>query len=446
MCQVWNTDCVARGSQGAAAPYVTSAFSAAVRRLRTPRSLVVQPRMGFSSLHQMRSGLRAVSSVPGAVGTITLDSFTRTEQYETARSMLRAEQSLNGYPLLAHSAQATAGMVGEFDQAIFPIQLRHGSPRPHRIFRAMLRSGLTATEGGPVSYCLPYGRTPLNTAVSQWARSCELLAGHNEVVHLESFAGCMLGQLCPPSLLVALGILESLFATSHGVRSISLSYAQQTDFWQDLAAVTALRRLASRFLGGTDWHLVIYTYMGVFPRSVRGARRLLQLSALLAQAARAHRLVVKTLAEAHNIPTIDDNVQALQTAAAVPVPPQGRLLGDQQLCDEIHDEALGLIHTVLDLRPTIASSILAAFKAGLLDVPYCLHPDNANSARSFIDGAGRLAWAQVGRMPIGGRRVSRVDRVSSGDLLAMLSHVQRTYDGEPASTFAERLVKEGLIT
>lgn len=62
--------------------------------------------------------------------------------------------------------------------------------------------------------------------LSTWARSCELLAagaGPGSVGHLESFGGCMLGQLCPPGLLVALSILEGLFFRAHGIESISLT-------------------------------------------------------------------------------------------------------------------------------------------------------------------------------------------------------------------------------
>jgi methylaspartate mutase epsilon subunit len=412
-------------------PQAENAFSSAVRRLRTTDTLVVQPRMGFPDPRRMLGGLRAVAALPGTVGTITLDSYTRTEQYEAARDALHSGRALNGYPLLAHAPDATAGIVGQVESDVFPVQVRHGAPRPFRIFQAMLDAGLTATEGGPISYCLPYGRTPLHVSLTEWARSCEMLAAHDAVVHVESFAGCMLGQLCPPSLLLALSILEGLFITSHGVRSISLSYAQQTDFGQDVAAITALRRLAREFLPGVDRHLVVYTYMGLFPRSVAGARRLLEVSAQLAHATRAHRLVVKTLVESRRLPTIQDNVKALRIAAMVPPPPPERTAAGAHLVDEVYDEALRLIHTALELRPQISSAILAAFRAGLLDVPYCLHPDNANAARAAIDADGRLIWAHTGRMPIGGRTAS-TGRVRSGDLLEMLSHVQRSYDSMAA--------------
>src|SRR5207247_55293 len=110
----------------------------------------------------------------------------------------------------------------------------------------------------------------------------------------ETFAGCMLGQLCPPALLVALSVLEGLFFRDHGLRSISLSYAQQTSYRQDVAAVRALRTLANHHLAGLDWHVVIYTYMGVYPRTYAGARELLRESVQLAVTTGSERIIVKT--------------------------------------------------------------------------------------------------------------------------------------------------------
>jgi methylaspartate mutase epsilon subunit len=247
----------------------------------------------------------------------------------------------------------------------------------------------------------------------------------------------MLGQLCPPGLLVALSVLEARFFAQHGVRSVSLSYAQQTDAGQDTEAILALRRLAGEFLPSTvDRHLVLYTYMGVFPTSAAGARRLLAASARLAVRAGVERLIVKTAAEAHRIPTIDENVDALETAAltagsaaATAEPHDGRGEPDS----ETYREARALIEMVLDLHDDLGRALPAAFRRGHLDVPFCLHPDNAGRSRGFIDGTGRLCWSTAGRMPVRAVRPrGRAAAVTSTGLLAALHHVSRAYDTPPA--------------
>jgi methylaspartate mutase epsilon subunit len=408
-------------------------FSSFVAEHRRSRTLLVQPRMGFSDPAMMRRGLHAVAGagVP-AVGTVTLDSYTRTGQHDLAAMTIESGVQLNGYPLVALGTGVTAGILDGLFGPRFPIQVRHGSPQPEDIFAAMLESGLDASEGGPVSYCLPYSSVPLRAATASWSRSATLLAAQADrgvLCHLESFGGCMLGQLCPPGLLVALSVLECLFFAEHGVRSVSASYAQQTSPEQDAEALWAMRRLCAEELSTVDYHVVLYTYMGLFPESPAGARELLADSVRLAVRTGTERLIVKTTAEAHRIPTVEENVDALRLAHAVALdqpPPSPPPSGDT----EVYLQARLLVDEVRSLAPTVAEALPAAFERGLLDVPYCLHPDNGNETRCVLDDEGRLQWWHTGRMPLpaalGGRR-SR-DRVSATRMLADLSYHRRRLD------------------
>ncbi|MEV4432378.1 methylaspartate mutase [Streptomyces sp. NPDC049585] len=414
-------------ASGGFVPAVPS-FGAAVAAARAAGELVVQPRMGFATRPAMRRGLEAVRDVPvRTVGTITLDSYTRVGDHASARRALDGGQSLNGYPLVAHGAAATREMTaGLGGGQHFALQVRHGSSLPLDIFRALLDAGLDATEGGPVSYCLPYSRTPLEHSVRAWARCCEMLAARSPTAHLESFGGCLLGQLCPPGLLVAMTVLEGLFFEQHGLRDISLSYAQQTHFGQDAAAIAALRRLAGEMLTRSRWHLVLYTYMGVFPRTEAGALALLRHSAALAAHTGVDRLIVKTPAEAHRIPTVEDNVLAL-TEAALAASAYGTRPG-AVADDGVYEEARALVEAVLELDADVGRALVAAFARGYLDVPYCLHADNAQRSRSWIDGEGRLRWFSVGSMPIRAQAPPGTSRLRADDLLGMLSHVQSAFD------------------
>jgi methylaspartate mutase epsilon subunit len=237
----------------------------------------------------------------------------------------------------------------------------------------------------------------------------------------------MMGQLCPPGLLLALSVLECLFFRQHGIRSVSLSYAQQTSPEQDTEAILALRRLAATWLHDVDWHIVVYTYMGVYPRTPQGATLLQEEAARLAVRTGAARLIVKTVAEGYRIPTFAENVAALETAA-VAAAGWTTLAGDVPDTG-IHAEATTLIESVLALDDDLGVALAKAFKYGYLDVPYCLHPDNAGRARSRLDSAGRLQWARIGSMPI--RDVvgqTSVTELTASELLASLSYVERTYD------------------
>lgn len=408
--------------------------------------LVVQPRMGMSDPQRMRAGLLATRHAAAVTaGTITLDSYTRVGDLASARRSVLRGEPLNGYPLCVHGAGTTREVLRGIADRGFPIQVRHGSPEPEHIFAAMADVGLTATEGGPVSYCLPYSRTPLQRSMDSWSRSCESFArrrGPDAEPHLETFGGCMMGQLCPPALLVALSVLEALFFRSRGVGSISLSYTQQTNNEQDTEALHALARLAEELLPDVEQHIVLYTYMGLYPRTEQGALLLLADAARLAARAGAARLIVKTSAEAHRIPTVAENVTALELAAAAADHELTRPDADRRgsVPDTgLHAQARSLVQTVLDLHPDVGQALVRAFRLGVLDVPFCLHPDNPGRSRSYLDTAGRVQWTDIGSMPLRDTAdLAAPGPLTSSGLLDSLSFVQRTYDGLASASARRR--------
>jgi methylaspartate mutase epsilon subunit len=213
------------------------------------------------------------------------------------------------------------------------------------------------------------------------------------------------------------------------LRSISVSYAQQTNMTQDQEAVAALRRLCAELLPDAAWHVVIYAYMGLFPRTPEGARGLLGAAARLAMTTGSERLIVKTEAEAHRIPTVAENVRALEHAGAVARTVSERAIVDSD--NQVYREAYALVDAVLNSHADLGRAIVIAFKRGVLDVPFCLHPDNAGQARSYLDPAGRLGWSNLGSLPL--RRVvenRRQAAITSSTLMSALSYVQTTYDTE----------------
>ncbi|HEV2638140.1 MAG TPA: methylaspartate mutase [Actinocrinis sp.] len=410
-------------------------FHSFMRAARRSGTLVVQPRMGVSDPRQMRAGLLATRDADATtVGTLTIDSFTRVGDLESARTALLEGRALNGYPIATHPLGTTLEMLDAVRGPRFPVQVRHGSSRPDHIINALMRTGLDATEGGPVSYCLPYGRTPLRSSVAAWREACAALATLRErgiEPHLESFGGCMLGQLCPPSLLIAIAVLEGLFFRRHGIRSISLSYAQQINAAQDEEALHALHAIAGELLADVDWHVVVYAYMGQYPLTEAGALGLLSDAARLAVRTGSSRLIVKTAAEGTRIPTFAQNVTALETAAATA---RATVRSTEPPADTgIRAEAEALVGAVLDLDADLDRALVRAFAQGYLDVPYCIHLDNAGRTRSVITEDGRLEWSRIGSLPIG-HLVPRQPpaELTSDGLLYALGHIRHRYD-QPAA-------------
>jgi glutamate mutase epsilon subunit len=414
-----------------------------IEQARRAGELVVQPRMGMVTAEAMGQGLAAVRAADArTVGTMTLDSYTRVGDHDGARRALRQGEALNGFPIVAHGPAVASEVAGSAGLEM-PVQVRHGSSRPEAIFSTMSQAGLSVSEGGPVSYCLPYGRVPLVQSVASWRTASAQLASDSAAqglrAHLETFGGCLLGQLCPPSLLIAMSVLEAMFFAQQGVLSVSLSYAQQTHPGQDVEALGAMRELAARLLPCTvDWHVVLYTYMGVFPRTEAGAARLLDRSVHVAVRGGAERLIVKTTAEAHRIPTVAENVTALEQAAAVAL--EARTVSvlpwaSEVDFGEVFTEAHALIEAVLEHSDDVGQALLHAFAVGVLDVPYCLHDDNHGDSQGVIDHDGRLRWARVGAMPLPSAHKGS-SRVRSSQLLSMLRYTSDQHDQQAAAEAA----------
>ncbi|MFF7331871.1 methylaspartate mutase [Streptomyces sp. NPDC008150] len=410
-------------------------FGDVVLAAAADRRLVVQPRMGMSRPEEMRRGLAATRGAAArTVGTITLDSYTRVGDHDAARAALEAGADLNGYPIVAHPPEVTEAVVEGIRGPDFPVQVRHGSASPQYIVDALTRVGLHATEGGPVSYCLPYSRLPVADSVTAWAEACRVLGDlgeHGPRAHLETFGGCMMGQLCPPSMLVAISVLEACFFRQFGIDSVSLSYAQQTDPVQDAEAIAALRALADEFLPDLSLHIVVYAYMGVFPRSAEGATRLVRDAAALGVRAGAHRLIVKTTAESRRIPTIAENVDALRAAAETAertraVEPAATPPADTGILAA----ARALVETVLSGDADVGRALVGAVRRGVIDVPYCLHPDNRGRTSATVGPDGRLHWTRTGGLPraVTQEDTARTGHDSSDDLLRSLYYVQRRFD------------------
>lgn len=396
--------------------------------------LVVQPRMGVSHFEKMGEGLKAVSGLPfPVVATLTVDSFTRNLEFAELADALRNGHELNGFPLVTYGAASVSNLIQTYLKPGVFVQVRHGSPLPFELFKVMVDAGIYVSEGGPISYCLPYSRVAVEKSLENWTESVQLLASHPGA-HMESFGGCLLGQLCHPSLLVAVSLLEGLFFKECGIRDLSLSYAQGTHAAQDCAALRVLDDFAQEFFADCHYHRVLYTYMGLYPATAIGARAVLKESVKIAKLSGVERLVVKTEVESLRIPTFEENINALIYAH--------RMSSFQDVSDDfkfdqeeyyrIKDQVQCIIGTVLNLDQKVGQAIIKALHQGIIDVPYCLHPQNKNIARCGVDARGYLQWITHGMIPLRSETISpyfgRGFKLTPDGFMKMLSHMQRKFD------------------
>lgn len=386
-------------------PTVAGLLACAARDGQT----LVQPRSGVGDHDAMKSLLLGLERhAQPDLATITIDSYTRLLQFGSLRQALEADAgTLNGYPLITHGWRRGR----ELNESVrAPLQVRHGSPDARLLFRIALASGITSFEGGGIAYNVPYAKdVPITQSLRAWQEVDRLVgdaAGAGLIIDRELF-GTLTAVLMPPSICLAVTLLEAVLAAAEGVRCISIAYPQGGHPWQDLAALRAIPRLAARYLSaypGVRVHTVLHQFMGIFPANRSRAIDLITYGALLAGLGGVDKVVTKSPAEARGIPTLADNAEGLVATRAALEQPLDRLVIDEDAVAgelvAIEREVGELVEPILEQRDLVAA-VADAFADGRIDVPFSA----SRFARSMVtpcrDQEGAIRFADIGGLPFG---------------------------------------------
>ncbi|NKI44275.1 methylaspartate mutase [Streptomyces physcomitrii] len=338
--------------------------------------VALQPRCGVGSHVQMTTLLQDLERHGNPdILSLTIDSHTRLKRFDKAEAALRRNPAdLNGYPLVTHGWQRGR----QLNESVgVPLEIRHGSPDARLLFETAVASGITSFEGGGISYNLPYSKAvPLSESLAAWRdvdRRCGELAELGLVIDRELF-GTLTAVLVPPSISLAISVLEAVAAAREGVRCISVAYPQGGHCEQDVAALRTVPELAARYLPeGTEVHAVLHEYMGPFPKDRGDAEDLILYGALVARLGGATKLITKTYQEAYGIPDTRANIDGLVLAARANSPLLSCLRLDE---DRIAEEREWILREVAEIvepvlaAPELLPAIVESFASGRLDIPF----------------------------------------------------------------------------
>lgn len=367
--------------------------------------VAIQPRCGVGGHEEMKALLAALEAEAAPdILTLTIDSHTRLKRFsEALRTLNLRPADLNGYPLVAHGWRR-GREINELVAA--PLEIRHGSPDARILFDVSVASGITSFEGGGISYNLPYSKAvPLAESLAAWQdvdRRCGELATHGVVIDRELF-GTLTAVLVPPSISLAVSVLEAVLAARAGVRCISVAYPQGGHLAQDVAALRSIPVLAERYLpADVTVHAVLHEFMGVFPRERGNAEDLIFYGALVARLGGASKLITKTHQEAYGIPDTTANVEGLRLADRA-----NSLLLDFITVDrnQVAQEQEWILAEVGDLveplleRADLTDAIVEAFSEGRLDIPFSASRHANSDLIPRRDGTGAIRYWSTGALP-----------------------------------------------
>jgi len=379
---------------------------------KNQKKMLVQPRGGFPTYEKQYALYEYFVKSDVDVLPLTIDSNTRLNDYATAKKMLRLSEEneidmLNGYPLVSHGYRTTRKMITHFNK---PVSLRHGTPDARLLIETAIASGIFEIEGGPITYLLPYSKNfPLDKAFLYWKyveRVCANYSHLNEPINRESF-GPLTATLVPPCITIVIQLLEMLLSLEEGVKSFSVSFAQNGSMNQDIVTGAVLRKMAAYYAKEINCedaaiNLVYHQWMGAFPQNKDFAEQLISMSTIIASMVGADKIITKTREEASGIPTKEANAKTVaNTQYTLRI-----LNGLPNVVDEEEEEILtqevkDIMSAVFnDSADTLWRKVFNCIKNGIIDVPFSPHIINQNEMITVRDKFKNIRIIKRGNVPI----------------------------------------------
>ena len=374
-----------------------------------------QPRAGVPLLDEHITLMKYLQDEGGAdFLPSTIDAYTRQNRYEEGERGIeeskKAGRSLmNGFPAVNWGVANCRKVV---ESVKLPLQARHGTPDARLLSEIIHAGGYTSNEGGGISYNVPYAKAvSIENSLAFWQYADRLVGFYEENgVHLnrEPF-GPLTGTLVPPSMAIAVGIIEALLAAEQGVKSITVGYGMCGNMMQDVAAVISLRELTKEYMktyGYKDVYVttVFHQWMGGFPPDESRAYGLISLGSTIAALSGATKVIVKTPHEAFGIPTKEANAGGIKATKMVL-----NLLRGQRYpsCDGLKQEVeLIKAETKCIMNETfrlgsgdLFQGTVKAFEAGVLDIPFAPSKYNAGKVMPARDDNGAIRYLMTGNIP-----------------------------------------------
>lgn len=391
-------------------------FAWVMKKALQEGKLLLQPRAGVALIDDHIKLLRYLENEGQAdLLPTTIDAYTRQNRYQEAEKGIEKSRQagtslLNGFPAVNYGVSGCRRVVESLSK---PIQVRHGTPDARLLAEITLAAGFTSFEGGGISYNIPYAkRVSVEKSIRDWQYIDRLVGLYEESgvrINREPF-GPLTGTLVPPCLSIAIGIIEGLLALKQGVKSITLGYGQGGNIIQDVAAIAAINQLAEEYFRQEefdDYELttVFHQWMGGFPEDEAKAFSVIALGAMVAKFSGAEKVIVKSPHEAMGIPTKEANAQGLRASRqAINMVEDQVIFDSEDLAEEVElikKEVHCLIDKTYEMGAgDLALGTVAAFEAGVLDVPFAPSIYNHGKIIPMRDTEGFIRIFNKGNLPL----------------------------------------------
>lgn len=392
-------------------------FSNKLKKAKMEKVTLIQPRAGVALLNEHLKLLTYLQDNGQAdLLPTTIDSYTRHNRYNEAQkgideSIRSGKSMLNGFPAVNHGVSACRDLIDSLDT---PVQVRHGTPDARLLAEITYASGFTSFEGGGISYNIPYAKNhSLEETIRNWKYVDRLTGLYEEAgvsIDREPF-GPLTGTLVPPCISHSVAVFEALLAAEQGVKNITVGYGQCGNLYQDVGAIAALKEITEEYLARFGYndvnvYTVFHQWMGGFPQDEAQAFGVISWGAAVAVLAGATKVIVKSPHEALGIPTMEANAAGLRATKQLcnmlscQIMKNGPRAMNEK--DIILMETRAILDKALELGGNdFEKSAVAAFEAGVIDVPFSPSRFNLGTALPARDNEGAVRFLSFGNLPFG---------------------------------------------
>ena len=377
----------------------------------------IQPRGGRSTVGRQIELWEKLTNAGADVLPLTIDSNTRLGNLDKASELYKiatqtSQETLNGFPLLSIPVNQTKEMMQE---ATLPVSLRHGTPLPLSLVNRALEIGVSEVEGGPISYTLPYSRDAnILKCLENW-RSAEFACRDSSQktgfkIIRESF-GVLTACLVPPSQAIISGLLETTFTLEFDGGIPMVSFGATGCEYQDSATISAFRYLLPWWLDtiekpAPECLIAFHQWMGPFPLGKKESIEIIHSGTVIASKNRCHKIVTKTIEEAHGVPTPAINSEAVKLVRKIIQEENSRKNLEQRLDKRVEEEHAMLVSEVKKQMLNLLKSgrdvftlILESINLGYIDPPFAPHTATRGNLKTIRaeDGSIRVSRDNPGR-------------------------------------------------
>lgn len=391
-------------------------FSAKLAKAVEEKTTLIQPRAGVA-LYEEHTKLLKFLEEEGEADLLpsTVDSYTRLNRYHEAETGIQKSREtgrsmLNGFPIVNYGVDICRRVTSALKS---PVQVRHGTPDARLLTEISIAGGFTSYEGGGISYNVPYSKNhPIDKVIAHWQYTDRLVGMYEEAgvsINREPF-GPLTGTLIPPCISNVVAVIEALLAATQGVKDLTVGYGQCGNLMQDVAAIRALDIMTRKYLdrfGFNDARIttVFHQWMGGFPQDEAKSFGVISWGAAAAALAKATKVIVKTPHEAMGVPTKEANAAGLRATKQVI-----SMLKDQNFREipavvEESEIIMAEMKCILDKveelgKGDYAVGTVAAFEAGVIDVPFAPSKFNSGKVMPARDNLGAVRILDLGHMPL----------------------------------------------